>query len=164
MFCVTNVSLKRPRTKLTSSTIFSCIEAHLVPPLLSDCNVVAVRGIFRAENDDVTLQIAARRAQIEKKLQALPEVRYFHHSLIIDWYFHRFSDFMTLRISLRGGEGDTKSILMQNSKYQITCDTGPNLYPMLGMSVYTEWFHTGQMRRTHRDVHAPLWLGEVSFP
>ena len=53
MFCLKDVSLKRPRSKLSSSVIFSALETHLVPPLMNVCHVVAVRGIFSGSAEEV---------------------------------------------------------------------------------------------------------------
>ena len=78
MFCVKDVRLKRPRTKLSSAIIYRALETHIVPPVLNICHVVACRGIFTASNEDVVLQIAARRRQIEQKLQECSEVSIFH--------------------------------------------------------------------------------------
>ena len=78
MFCLKNVKLKRPRSKLSSPVIYRALETHLVPPVLNLCHVVAVRGIFSASNEDIVLQIAARRRQIEQKLQDCSEVSIFH--------------------------------------------------------------------------------------
>ena len=79
MFCLKNVNLKRPRTRLTNSAIFNALESDLIPALLGQCNVIAARAIFSAESqEDVVLQIAARRRAIEKKLMESQEVRVIH--------------------------------------------------------------------------------------
>ena len=76
MFRLKDVKLKRPRSKLSSPVIYRALETHIVPPILNLCHVVACRGIFSATNEDITMQIAARRRQIEKQLQDSSEVSF----------------------------------------------------------------------------------------
>ena len=76
MFRLKDVKLKRPRSKLSSPVIYRALETHIVPPILNLCHVVACRGIFSATNKDITMQIAARRRQIEKQLQDSSEVSF----------------------------------------------------------------------------------------
>ena len=86
MFCLKDINLKRPRSKLSSPAIYSALETHLVPPILNDCHVVAFRGIFSGTPQDVTLQIAARRRQIELKLQESSEVRYLFRYIVLFFF------------------------------------------------------------------------------
>ena len=101
MFCVKDVSLKRPRSKLSSPAIYSALEAHLVPPILNDCHVVAFRGIFSASQEDIILQIAARRRQIELKLQENSEVRYHLLKVYPSSYFALVLDYTKITSEVR---------------------------------------------------------------
>ena len=75
MFCLKNVNLKRPRSKKTSQTIVNALDSELVPAILESCNAVGGRATFSTESSDqVVLQIAARRREVERQLAELPEV------------------------------------------------------------------------------------------
>ena len=78
MFCLKNVPLKRPRSKKTSQTIINALDSELVPAILETCNVVGGRATFSSESsEDVVLQIAARRKEVERLLMEIPEVSDF---------------------------------------------------------------------------------------
>ena len=84
MFCLKNVQLKRPRSKKTSQTIVNALDSELVPAILESCNAVGGRATFSTESpDDVVLQIAARRREIERQLVEIPEVSLFLTTLLL---------------------------------------------------------------------------------
>lgn len=75
MFCVKNVQLKRPKSKKTSQTIVNALDSDLVPAILESCNAVGGRATFSSEApEEVVLQIAARRREVERLLLEIPEV------------------------------------------------------------------------------------------
>ena len=69
------VILGRPRSQCSSRNIQNALRASLVPIVVEECEVVAVRCVFDfMDKSEAVKQLAARRKQLEDKLRELPEV------------------------------------------------------------------------------------------
>ena len=75
---VRSVNYGPPRPALRNKGTVNSLKANLVPVVTQVCQVVALRCMFDAKNEEeAKRQIAARRRQLEKKALEHPEVRIY---------------------------------------------------------------------------------------
>ena len=76
---VSAVSYGRPRNMLNNRNLTNAFKANLIPAVVKDVHIVAVRCVFDFLSYGETVkEIAGRRRQLEKKLLECEEVIVYH--------------------------------------------------------------------------------------
>ena len=76
---VSGVSYGRPRSQLNNRNLMNALKAHLIPAVVNDLHIVAVRCVFDfVDYAEAVKQLAGRRRLLEKKLLESEEVSLFY--------------------------------------------------------------------------------------